>query len=228
MSNTNTQKQKAEVLYLILSALFIAALVSCNLIANKFITVNLGFKTFTLSAGVLPYPITFLITDLLSEIYGRKRTNRVVIAGFLASLFVLFILWLGSVFPAIDNSPVSDATYQTTFGNARRIIFASMLAYLTAQLVDVRLFHFWKRLTKGKMLWVRNNFSTVLSQLVDTTLVVGVIFYGLEPASTIGQFILDGWLFKSLVALFDTPLLYAGTALCRNMLGLEFGEEVAY
>lgn len=222
----SSKKESADFLYLLLAALFIAALVACNLIANKFITVDLGFKVFTLSAGVLPYPITFLITDILSEIYGQKKTSRVVITGFVASIFVLFILQLGGLFPAIESSPVSDEHYQTTFGNAWRIIFASMLAYLTAQLVDVRLFHFWKRLTKGKHLWIRNNFSTIVSQLVDTALVVSVIFVGVQPTSTILQFIIDGWLFKMLVAWIDTPFLYGATYLFRKKLGLAFGEEV--
>ena len=91
-------------LFIILTSLFIAALVTCNLIANKFVTIDLGFKTFIVSAGILPYPITFLITDILSEIYGRKMTNRVVMSGFFASMMVLFFLWLGSQPNALDLS----------------------------------------------------------------------------------------------------------------------------
>ena len=123
----------AERMYYILGALFIAALITCNLIANKFISLDLGFKTFVISAGVLPYPITFLITDILSELYGQKRTTHVVLAGLVASLFVLFILWLGAQFPSIDGSPVDDAMFDTVFRNACRAIAASMFAYLFAQ-----------------------------------------------------------------------------------------------
>lgn len=222
--------RRADQLYYLLSALFIAALITCNIIANKFISldIDLGFwkKTFTLSAGVLPYPLTFLITDILSEIYGRKRTSRVVYAGFFASLFVLFILWLGAVFPAIPDSPVSDAVYYQVFQNSARIIGASMIAYLTAQLIDVRLFHFWKKRTGGKHLWMRNNFSTILSQGVDTTLVVLILFVGKLPASTMTEYIADGWLFKILIALVDTAIIYGVLALIRPWLSLKFGEEV--
>ncbi|MDA9938144.1 VUT family protein, partial [Salibacteraceae bacterium] len=102
----NKEKRKqADRLYLLLAALFIAALVTCNLVANKFIALDLGFKTFIISAGVLPYPITFLITDILSEIYGRKKTNAVVLSGLAASLFVLLIIYLGNSFDAIPDSP---------------------------------------------------------------------------------------------------------------------------
>ena len=220
----NTEKSKK--IYLYLAAIFIAALVVCNLIANKFITIDLGFKTFVISAGVLPYPITFLITDILSEIYGKKKTDRIVWAGFGASLFVLGVLLLAQQFTAIEGSPVDDDTFNKVFGNSWRVIFASMTAYLCAQLIDVRIYHFWKEKTAGKHLWLRNNFSTVFSQLVDTTLVVCVLFLGIRSNSEIIQFILDGWLFKMLCAFIDTPLLYASTAFIRNKLGLKFGEEV--
>ena len=223
--NLNTEKSKK--IYLYLAATFIAALVVCNLIANKFITIDLGFKTFVISAGVLPYPITFLITDILSEIYGKKKTARIIWAGFVASLFVLGVLLIAQQFTAIAGSPVDDETFNKVFGNSWRVIFASMTAYLCAQLIDVRIYHFWKEKTAGKHLWLRNNFSTVFSQLVDTTLVVCVLFLGLRSHSEIIQFILDGWLFKILCAFIDTPLLYASTAFIRNKLDLKFGEEVS-
>ena len=205
---------------------FIAALITCNLIANKFISLDLGFKTFIISAGVLPYPITFLITDILSELYGRKRTTHVVLSGLFASIFVLLILWLGAQFPAIESSPVDDITFNQVFQNAWRVIAASMLAYLVAQLVDVRLFHFWKGITGGRMLWVRNNFSTIVSQLIDTTLVVVVLFIGVESTETMTGYIADGWMFKALCALFDTVLIYLFMAWARKFFGLRLGEEI--
>ena len=216
----------AERLYYVLGALFIAALITCNLIANKFISLDLGFKTFIISAGVLPYPITFLITDILSELYGRKRTTHVVLSGLFASLFVLLILWLGAQFPAIESSPVDDTTFDQVFQNAWHVIAASMLAYLVAQLVDVRLFHFWKGITGGRMLWVRNNFSTIVSQLIDTTLVVVVLFIGVESTETMTGYIADGWMFKALCALFDTVLIYLFMAWARKFFGLRLGEEI--
>lgn len=220
------KRQTAERLYYILGALFIAALITCNLIANKFISLDFGFKTFIISAGVLPYPVTFLITDVLSELYGQKRTTHVVLAGLVASLFVLLILWLGAQFPAIDGSPVNDEMFNTVFQNAWRVIAASMFAYLFAQLIDVRLFHFWKKVTNGKKLWVRNNFSTILSQGVDTTLVVVVLFIGVESWSTMGGYILDGWLFKVCCAALDTFIFYGIMYWARRYFKLKIGEEI--
>jgi uncharacterized integral membrane protein (TIGR00697 family) len=202
------ESRPVDTIFLVLAAVFLASLVVCNLIANKFLTVDLGFKVFTLSAGALPYPITFLATDLLSELYGRRRANRVVMSGVAASLFALLALWLGGQFEAIQNSPVSQETYQAAFGNTWRVISASMAAYLVAQFLDVRLFHFWRDLTKGKHLWLRNNASTVVSQLLDSILVVLVLFWGVMPGDEMVTIILDLWLFKALVALFDTPLFY--------------------
>ena len=195
-------------LYIFLCAIFISSLVTCNLIANKFVTVDLGFKVFIVSAGILPYPLTFLVTDLISELYGQRKANIVVFSGFVASMFVLLFLWLGSQFNAIPDSIVNDNTYNKVFQNAWRIIAASMIAYLFAQFIDVRIFHFWKRLTNGKHLWLRNNGSTIASQLVDTTLVVMILFVGVWEPRNIVSAIIDGWLFKMLMAAIDTPIIY--------------------
>ncbi len=194
--------------YIILAGIFIASLVTCNLIANKFVTVNLGFKVFIVSAGILPYPLTFLVTDLISEIYGQKKANLVVFSGFVASIFVLSFLWLGAQFNSIPNSIVNDFTYNTVFQNAWRLITASMVAYLFAQFIDVRVFHFWKKLTNGKHLWLRNNGSTIASQLIDTTLVISILFVGVWDTNQILSAIIDGWIFKMLIALLDTPIIY--------------------
>jgi len=195
-------------LFIILSGIFVASLVTCNLIANKFVTVDLGFKVFIVSAGILPYPLTFLVTDLISELYGQKKANLVVFSGLIASLFVLIFLWLGGMFNAIPDSVVDDVTYNSVFRNAWRLIAASMVAYLVAQFIDVRIFHFWKRLTNGKHLWLRNNASTIASQLVDTTLVICILFIGVWSSNQIFSAIIDGWLFKMLMAFIDTPIIY--------------------
>lgn len=216
--------------YLLLGGLFIAFLVVCNLIANKFISVQTIFRDapFIVSAGVLPYPITFLITDLLSEFYGRKRTAYIIFTGFLCSLLIIIILKLGGVFNAIEGSPVSDATYDVVFGNSWRVIGASMTAYLFAQFIDVQLYEFWKKLTNGRMLWLRNNGSTVLSQLADTILVVSVLFIGVKTGEEITSMIMDGWLFKVICALIDTPILYVSVFLLRKHFKLRPGEEVVF
>ena len=228
---TPNKRAKALQLYLLLAILFVTALVVCNLIANKFIPVSrtwLGFDTpFQISAGVLPYPVTFLITDILSEFYGRRKTNQVVGLGLIASIFVLGILWLGGQFPALDFSPVDDTTYNAMFGNSWRVIAASMVAYLVAQLVDVRLFHFWKNLTKGKFLWLRNNASTIVSQLVDTTLVVLVLFFGERTGGEMLALIISGWAFKALCAALDTPIVYLIVYGIRKYFGLKPGEELS-
>lgn len=206
--------------YLVLSGIFIASLVTCNLIANKFVSVDLGFKVFIVSAGILPYPLTFLVTDLISELYGQRKANLVVFSGFVASVFVLIFLWLGSQFSAISGSIVDDITYDSVFQNAWRLIAASMVAYLFAQFVDVRIFHFWKRLTKGKHLWLRNNGSTIASQLIDTSLVVCILFVGVWESDQIYSAILDGWLFKMLMAFIDTPIIYGVIHLLKGKIDI--------
>lgn len=232
---------KAGKYYLILSALFIAALVSCNLIFQKFFvwhpfafTKDWGptwaswseFK-FELSVGILPYPITFLITDCISEIFGRKRANQTVVAGFWAALFVLLIVTVANAANATAWSPVNNGTFETVFGLTAAAVGASMAAYLIAQLIDVRIYHFWKKLTRGKKLWLRNNFSTIASQLVDTaTVLILLCSAGVIAWDRFAELFAYGFLFKVLVALVDTPLLYLFTFLLRKKLHLKMGEEV--
>ena len=161
-------KNQAQSLFLILSGIFIAALVSCNLIFQKFFTWSpFGLYTFEISVGIIPYPITFLVTDIISEIYGRKRANKVVLAGLFSSIFVLAVVMIANASQATEWSPVDNNTFSEVFGLTGVAVGASMIAYLLAQFIDIRVFHFWKRLTKGKYLWLRNNASTFSSQLVD-------------------------------------------------------------
>ena len=222
MGQDNTFKDQ---LYLVLAGVFIASLVTCNLIANKFVTVDLGFKVFIVSAGILPYPLTFLVTDLISELYGQKKANLVVFSGFIASLFVLLFLWLGGQFNAIPSSIVDDVTYNSVFRNAWRLIAASMVAYLIAQFIDVRIFHFWKKLTNGKHLWLRNNGSTIASQLVDTSLVICILFVGVWKPDQIISAIFDGWMFKMLMAFIDTPIIYGILYLLKGKIDIATYEE---
>jgi len=223
------QSQKAaDGIYLILAGVFIASLVSCNLIFQKFFSWSpFGIYTFEISVGILPYPITFLVTDLISEIYGRKKANQVVIAGLFASVFVLAVVLLADAAPATEWSPVSDNIFTKVFGLTGIAVFASMAAYLTAQFIDIRVFHFWKKLTKGKHLWLRNNFSTITSQLLDTSIVLVLLC----SAGAIGWerftiLLINGFLFKVLVALIDTPIFYVLSWWMRKRFGLKFGEEL--
>ncbi|MGB1032944.1 MAG: queuosine precursor transporter, partial [Flavobacteriales bacterium] len=170
-------KEVAFRLYLILAALFVASLVTCNLIFRKFFSIGFFEGTsfsFTLeqSVGLLPYPITFLLTDMISETFGRKKANLVVAAGLISSLLVLLIIWLADSLMHAEWSPVTSNEFSHVFGQTFLAVGASMCAYLIAQFIDIRIFHYWKTLTNGKKLWLRNNFSTISSQFVDTLVVL--------------------------------------------------------
>ncbi|MCF4100069.1 queuosine precursor transporter [Gillisia sp. M10.2A] len=218
----------AQRIYLILGALFITSLVVSNLIFQKFFYWDFfGIYTFEISVGILPYPITFLITDIISEIYGKRKANQVVTAGIFASLFSLLIIYTANFVPATSWSPVQDSLFTKVFGATAIAVLASMLAYLLAQYIDIQLFHFWKRLTKGKHLWLRNNFSTFLSQFVDTFAVLFLLcsFNKIEW-ELFGSLLLSGFLFKVLIAACDTPFLYAAVYWLRAKFNLEPGEEL--
>jgi len=221
--------QRQERVFLILAGIFLGTLAMLNILGiTRFLdfsfTIGETRIPFVVAIGVLPYPITFLVTDLLSELYGKARANQVVWVGLLLNLWVMFILWLGGILPGTD-SPAFFEIRTMAFG----AVTASMIAYLFAQFCDVHLYHFWKKLTQGRHLWLRNNASTLVSQIVDTTAVILITHYHahalpLDPSRDIGSqlidFIVAGYVFKVVVALLDTLPLYALVAFLRDHLGL--------
>jgi len=160
-------------------------------------------------------------------VYGKKKANQMVTTGIFASFFSLLIVLLADATPAIESSPVGDALFSSVFGATAVAVFASMMAYLLAQYIDIQIFHFWKRVTKGKHLWLRNNFSTFLSQFVDTFTVLFLLCsFGKISWDIFGALLLSGFLFKILVAAIDTPFLYAGVYILRKQFGLKGSEEI--
>lgn len=231
---TQKDKKLAYQIYLYLGALFITSLVVSNLIFQKFfywqpfgdITV-FGASLFEVSVGILPYPITFLITDLISEIFGKKKANQIVTAGIFASFFSMGIILVANVAPAIPSSPIDDKLFNKVFALSPIAVLASMIAYLFAQYVDIAIYHFWKKVTKGKHLWLRNNFSTFLSQFIDTFTVVGLLCtFKVLPWELFYGLVISGFLFKVFIAFLDTPLLYFFVYLLRKRFKLDIGEEI--
>lgn len=230
---TVKDKLAAQRIYILLGGLFITSLVVSNLIFQKFFywypfdVEVFGSKLFEISVGILPYPITFLITDLISEIYGKKRANDIVVVGIFASIFSLLIIYVADIVPATPWAPVNDSMFKTVFGNSTIAVFASMITYLFAQFVDIQIYHFWKRVTKGKHLWLRNNFSTWFSQFVDTfTIVFLLCSFGIIDWTNFKGLLISGFLFKVFVAILDTPFLYLGVYLFRKRFKLKVNEEI--
>ena len=227
-----TKKIYAERLYLVLAGVFIASLVTANLVFQKFFIWEtwlpfFGKYTFEISVGILPYPITFLVTDIISEIYGRRRANQIVVAGLIASIFIMAVTLLADAATATSWSPVDDETFHRVFGLFGPAVFASMVAYLAAQFIDIRVFHFWKKLTNNKHLWLRNNGSTIFSQLIDTGSVLLLLCaFGVIDWSRFGTLLANGFLFKVIIALIDTPFFYLFSGLLRRYFGLQLGEEL--
>tara|TARA_B100000524_G_scaffold347939_1_gene251023 strand:+ start:960 stop:1664 length:705 start_codon:yes stop_codon:yes gene_type:complete len=223
----------ARRLYLILGLLFVTSLIVSNLIFKKFFyyypfnTSLFGVKLFEISVGILPYPITFLITDLISEIYGKKKANEVVFGGIIASFFAMGIIYISNVVPATSWSPVSNEMFSTVFGSTSIAVISSMLAYLFAQFVDIQIYHFWKSITKGKHLWLRNNFSTFLSQFIDTaTVLILLCSFGEIQWRLFSGLLMAGFLFKVIIAALDTPILYIFVFFIRKRFKLEIDQEI--
>ncbi|HEB88380.1 MAG TPA: VUT family protein [Deltaproteobacteria bacterium] len=224
---------RRERVYLVLAGLFLGSMTMLNILGiSRFLDFSFEIAgtriPMMVAVGVLPYPVTFLCTDFISELYGRKRANHLVWVGLGLNLWVVAFLWIGGIAPPpvpIDPAtglPPTDA-YDYAFFRIRFLtmgaVTASMIAYMAAQFCDVALFHFWKGLTKGRHLWLRNNGSTLVSQFVDTFSVITIThFYAkglpVDPEAPIWPqlwfFIASGYLFKFVVALLDTIPFYLG------------------
>ena len=228
------QKISLNQTYLVLTTLFSVVLVLTNIIGVKLFQGPLNPASHALTTGIITYPVTFLLTDVVSEIWGAKKANAMVLIGFLMSLVMLIFIQLAIhlpphpywVAPANSFGFETVSEYQNAFNSVfsvnGKLLFGSMLAYMVAQLLDVRLYHMWKRITKGKHLWIRNNGSTSISQLVDTFIVNSILFYwgfgwefwqGISVMFTI-------YCYKLMLAIIDTPLIYLSVAMIKKKFNL--------
>ena len=248
VNTTNIIDIRREQVFLLLAGFFLCAMTLLNVIG---ITRFVELGPLALAVGVLPYPLTFLCTDLVSELYGKRRANFLVTVGLLMNIFILIVLTIGNYLPAAQPTAMppwqvlhlaEDITlpngnlvsgsvelFHLVYACTTGSVFASMLAYVAAQYCDVYLFHFWKRLTRGRHLWLRNNFSTLISQGVDSFTVVSITFGAafLAGAISLNQLLLlmgSNYLFKMLVALFDTIPLYILVHYLRRYLALQDDE----
>ncbi len=240
--NSDLISRRREQVFLLLAGFFLCSMTLLNVIGiTKF--VQLG--PMALAVGVLPYPLTFLCTDLVSELYGKRRANFMVTVGLIMNVFVILVLSIGNWLPAvsIDNQPPwqvlqlaqdiaspsgasisgSVELYFLIYATTSGAVIASMLAYVAAQYCDVHLYHFWRNLTQGRHLWLRNNFSTLISQGVDSFMVISVTFGAVFLAGglSLEQMLLlmgSNYLFKFCAALIDTIPLYIAVHYLRRYL----------
>ena len=236
--------RRREVVFIILSGLFLGTLAILNILGiSRQIDLSFTFLglhiPFVVFVGVLPYPITFLCTDFISELFGKKRANTVVWVGLLLNVWVILIMWVGSALPPhpelLDNGLPALEDPNRIFFQLRRwtvsATVASMIAYLTAQFIDVQIFHAIKKMTKGKMLWLRNNGSTLTSQMVDSVAVITITYFTarnaihINPGETVVHglviLILSNYMFKMVSALLDTIPFYIGTRFLSNYLQID-------
>ncbi|MGE4318841.1 MAG: queuosine precursor transporter [Deferribacterales bacterium] len=184
----------------ILSALFVSSLTIAAVLASKIINI---FGLFV-PAGILAYSVTFLVSDTIGEIWGKKTANNIVIAGFIALASVFVLIRFAIILPSAPFWGNQEA-FSTILSASSRIIIASLIAYLVSQYHDVWLYHFIKDRTGKKHLWLRNNASTAMSQLLDSVIFIVIAFYGVMPLLPL---ILGQWVIKLIIALIDTPFVY--------------------
>jgi len=211
---------KRVTLFTILSATFLTALILAETTGGKLIQLGFGNGIiFTLTMGVIPFPITFIVTDIINEYYGQKGIRFITVVGMIMVLFALILLQIEMAIPAAAISPVPDAAFNTVFGVSARIILGSLTAYLIGQFVDISVFHAIRRRTRGSMLWLRATGSTIVSQFLDSFVVLFIAFLGPLSAGQILEIGFTNYLYKFGIAVAITPVLYLVHAGVDRYLG---------
>jgi queuosine precursor transporter len=210
--------------YLALAAFFITDAVLAELIGGKLFTLG----PFTMSIGVLPWPVVFIATDLINEYFGREGVKKVTLMTLGLISYAYVILFASIQVPAASFSPVTDAQYRAVFGQSLWIIAGSMVAFAASQLVDVAIFWLVRHKTGGKYLWLRATGSTVISQLIDSFVIIGIAFWlpGKVKTSEFFTVAASNYSYKLLIAIAVTPLLYAGHSLIDRFLGEQQAHEL--
>jgi len=234
---------KKDRLFFALGIFFVANALIAEIIGGKLIVLgspdfsfflNLGFfqsrvGPFILSVGVIPWPIVFISTDLINEYYGKAGVRRITYTGVIMIIYTFVLLFLSMIPQAAEGiSPVSETVYRTVFGQSMWIIVGSIVAFMVAQLVDVLVFQSFRRRTEGKHLWMRATGSTIVSQLVDSIVILGIAFY-LPGKISLAEFLgfaLTNYSYKVLIAVLITPLIYLGHGVIDRYLGKELAESM--
>jgi queuosine precursor transporter len=206
---------RAQRAYILLTALFVAALVTGDFIGGKFFTL----AGRTLSAGIIAFPLTFVLTDVVNEFYGREGARRLTYAGLLAAVFVWGVINLALVLPTANASPISDGVFRSAFGTSARLYLASLVAYLIGQLLDISIFQVLRRSTGERLLWLRSTGSTVISQAIDSLAVSYVFLGGTRAPGFIVATAANNYVGKLLMAILLTPVVYLGHVVVHRYLG---------
>lgn len=202
-------KSKKELVFIILAGIFITNAVTAELIGGKLIQIG----PFVMSIGILPWPVVFLTTDLINDYFGKEGVKKLsyITAALIAYSFIL--LFLAMTIPAATGiSPVDDEQFKAVFGQSMWIIVGSIIAFLISQLIDVYIFSYFKKKTGNNKIWLRATGSTIISQLFDSFIVLGIAFWlpGKINTETFVSSALTGYTFKLGTAVLLTPIIYLG------------------
>ena len=210
---------RRDIVYLALAGFFVTNAILGELTGGKLFTLG----PFTLSIGVIPWPVVFIATDLINEYFGREGVRRLTLMTIGLIVYAFVVLLLAMQVPAASFSPVTDAQFRAVFGQSLWIIVGSVIAFAVSQLIDVAIFWLVRHKTGKRYLWMRATGSTVVSQLIDSVVIIGIAFWlpGKVQTSEFLTVAASNYSFKLLVALGTTPFLYAGHAVIDRFLGLD-------
>ena len=227
---------RAQKVYVVCASVFLTALVIAEATAGKFFTafdlpgtitiLGVEFESVVMTAGVIAFPVTFIVTDVMNEYFGKAGIRFVTYIGLAMVVFAFGLLQIALAVPTAPISPVPDEAFAAVFGTTTRVIIGSLIAYLVGQLVDIALFHRLRRWTQGRHLWLRATGSTLGSQFIDTFVVLTVAFFGQLAWGEIVAITLFNYGYKVGIAIGITPLIYLAHILIDRYLGHDRAEAL--
>jgi hypothetical protein len=208
---------RSHKLYVYLAAVFVSALLVADITGGKLFRVG----PLTLSVGNISFPLTFVLTDILNEFYGKQGARFATLVGCWMAVFAYTVIYIARSLPVSPESPIAGPAFETVFGMSNRVFVASLIAFLLGQFTDIHVFTFWKALTQHRHLWLRATGSTFVSQFIDTGVVQFITFGGKLPQARIVELALTSYTLKFVIAAALTPIIYLAHGLIKRRLGLE-------
>lgn len=207
--------------FLFLVGTFVTCLIVGDLIGGRLYTFEIAGFELVVSAGMIPFPVTFLLTDLINEFYGKRIAKIVTMVGFAMAVLTLVLVFIADAIPSAPFTAIADSCYTDVFTDSLRIFAASLASYLAAQFTDILVFHWLKKVTVNRFLWLRATGSTAVSQLIDTVAIQGLAWIGTEQEPLILSLIVTSYVVKLITAIALTPLIYAGHAILERKFDMK-------
>jgi uncharacterized integral membrane protein (TIGR00697 family) len=210
--------ENKNIVYVFLVCFFCNILVTANLIFHKFVVIDLFFTSFNVSVGILLFPITFVISDLITEFYGKTKARMMVNISIILAVLTMSVIYIADSLNATEWSRIDNKTFNLVFGSYGIAAISSLIASYISQNCDIFIYDWIKNLTNGRYLWLRNNLSTLIAQIIDTFCVATILLiFDIIPDAQYFLITSSSIKFKIIATILSTPICYLGYKMMQKL-----------